>query len=65
MPRYNRVLVKLSGEALAGDGGSGVDPASLARVADEVLSVRDLGVEVAVVVGGGRSEEHTSELQSH
>ena len=53
MPRYQRVLVKLSGEALAGDGGSGVDPASLARVADEVLSVRDLGVEVAVVVGGG------------
>jgi len=53
VPRYQRVLVKLSGEALAGDGGSGVDPASLARVADEVLSVRDLGVEVAVVVGGG------------
>ncbi|MBV9449757.1 MAG: UMP kinase [Streptosporangiaceae bacterium] len=53
MPRYNRVLVKLSGEALAGSGGSGVDPASLARVADEVLSVRNLGVQVAVVVGGG------------
>jgi uridylate kinase len=53
VPRYNRVLVKLSGEALAGSQGSGVDPASLARVADEVLSVRDLGVEVAVVVGGG------------
>jgi uridylate kinase len=53
VPRYNRVLVKLSGEALAGTAGSGVDPASLARVADEVLSVRDLGVQVAVVVGGG------------
>src|SRR5215469_8592572 len=53
MPRYNRVLVKLSGEALAGPAGSGVDPASLARVAQEVLSVRNLGVEVAVVVGGG------------
>jgi uridylate kinase len=53
VPRYNRVLVKLSGEALAGSAGSGVDPASLARVADEVLSVRDLGVQVAVVVGGG------------
>ena len=53
MPRYNRVVVKLSGEALAGPAGSGVDPASLARVADEVLSVRDLGVQVAVVVGGG------------
>ncbi len=53
MPRYSRVVVKLSGEALAGSAGSGVDPASLARVAEEVLSVHDLGVQVAVVVGGG------------
>jgi len=47
------VVVKLSGEALSGTSGTGVDPASLARVADEVLSVHDLGVQVAVVVGGG------------
>ena len=53
MPRYSRVVVKLSGEALAGAGGTGVDPANLARVADEVLSVHNLGVQVAVVVGGG------------
>ena len=53
VPRYRRVLVKLSGEALAGAGSSGVDPASLSRVAEEVLSVHDLGVQVAVVVGGG------------
>ena len=53
MPRYRRVVVKLSGEALAGAAGTGADPASLARVADEVLSVHELGVEVAVVVGGG------------
>src|SRR5215472_5177932 len=53
MRRYDRVVVKLSGEALAGIAGSGADPASLARVADEVLSVHDLGVQVAVVVGGG------------
>jgi uridylate kinase len=46
-------VVKLSGEALAGPAGTGADPASLARVADEVLSVHELGVEVAVVVGGG------------
>jgi uridylate kinase len=51
--RYHRVVVKLSGEALAGEAASGADPASLARVADEVLSVRELGVQVAVVVGGG------------
>ena len=53
MPRYRRVVVKLSGEALAGAAGTGADPASLARVADEVLSVHELGVQVAVVVGGG------------
>src|SRR6185437_12196550 len=53
LPRYQRVVVKLSGEALSGAAGTGVDPASLARVADEVLSVHNLGVQVAVVVGGG------------
>jgi uridylate kinase len=53
VPRYRRVVVKLSGEALAGASGTGADPASLARVADEVLSLRQIGVQVAVVVGGG------------
>ena len=53
MPRYRRVVVKLSGEALAGPSGAGADPASLARVADEVLSLHQIGVQVAVVVGGG------------
>jgi uridylate kinase len=51
--RYQRVVVKLSGEALAGPAGHGVDPASLAHVAREILGVRDLGVQIAVVVGGG------------
>ena len=53
LARYRRVVVKLSGEALAGPAGTGADPASLAVVADEVLSVHELGVQVAVVVGGG------------
>jgi uridylate kinase len=53
VPRYRRVVVKLSGEALAGTAGTGADPDSLARVADELLSVHDLGVQTAVVVGGG------------
>ncbi len=53
MPRYRRVVVKLSGEALAGAAGTGADPASLARVSDEVLSLHNIGVQVAVVVGGG------------
>jgi uridylate kinase len=47
------VVLKLSGEALAGSAGSGVDPASLAHVAREILAVHDLGVQIAVVVGGG------------
>jgi len=53
VPRYRRVVVKLSGEALAGPAGSGVDPASLAQIATEVLSLHEMGVQVAVVVGGG------------
>jgi uridylate kinase len=53
MLRYKRVVLKLSGEALAGPNGWGVDPGALAHLADEVLSVQQLGVEVAVVVGGG------------
>jgi uridylate kinase len=51
--RYRRVVVKLSGEALAGPAASGVDPSSLAQVTAEILSVHELGVQVAVVVGGG------------
>jgi uridylate kinase len=51
--RYSRVVLKVSGEALAGDGSWGVDPASLAHVAREVLAVCELGVQVALVVGGG------------
>jgi uridylate kinase len=51
--RYRRVVVKLSGEALSGAAGIGADPASLARVSGELLSLHEIGVEVAVVVGGG------------
>jgi uridylate kinase len=51
--RYSRVVVKLSGEALSGDAGTGVDPASLGRLAGELLKVHQLGVQLGVVVGGG------------
>lgn len=51
--RYRRVVLKLSGEALAAPDGGGVDPQALGHLADEVLAVHDLGVQVAVVVGGG------------
>lgn len=52
-PVYQRVLLKLSGEALLGTQGFGVDPVVAARIAEEVNEVRKLGVQVAIVVGGG------------
>jgi uridylate kinase len=52
-PVYRRVLLKLSGEALAGEQGYGLDPEVLARIAEEVRDVSALGTQVAVVIGGG------------
>jgi uridylate kinase len=52
-PAYKRVLLKLSGEALMGNEGYGISPAVLDYVATEVALTRELGVELAVVVGGG------------
>jgi uridylate kinase len=51
--RYRRVLLKISGEALMGDRGFGLDPDVVARVARDVRSVRDTGAEVCLVIGGG------------
>jgi uridylate kinase len=51
--RYHRILVKLSGGAIAGEGAWGFDPAALNHIADEVLSIHGLGIQVSVVVGGG------------
>ncbi|MGB5246300.1 MAG: UMP kinase [Woeseia sp.] len=50
---YRRVLLKLSGEALMGDVDYGIDPKVIRRIAREIAEVRELGVEVAVVIGGG------------
>jgi uridylate kinase len=52
-PVYRRVVLKLSGEALAGSVGYGIDPPVLQRIATEIREVVDLGVEMAVVIGGG------------
>ena len=52
-PVFRRVLLKLSGEALMGSQGHGIDPEMVDGLAREVVEVRDLGVEVALVVGGG------------
>ncbi len=51
--KYKRVLLKLSGEALAGDAKTGIDPAILNQVVDEICEIAEMGVEVAVVVGAG------------
>ena len=51
--RYRRILVKLSGEALMSDADYGIDPVFLRRLAAEIRAVRELGVEVAIVIGGG------------
>ncbi len=50
---YKRVLIKLSGEALAGEKGSGIDEAVLGQVVSQIKAVSELGVEIGIIVGGG------------
>ncbi len=52
-PRFRRILLKLSGEALLGDEDYGIDPRIIARIASEIAEVTRNGVEIAVVIGGG------------
>lgn len=60
--RYGRVLLKLSGEVLAPEGGRGIDPMSLERVGTEVLDAVETGVELGLVIGGGNIfRGHTAE----
>lgn len=51
--RYKRIMLKLSGEALVGQGTFGINPEVIGRVAREIKEVSDLGIEVAIVIGGG------------
>lgn len=51
--KYKRILLKLSGEALMGEKKYGIDPARLQQYADEIKKVKDMGVEIAIVIGGG------------
>ena len=51
--KYKRVLLKLSGEAMAGEKGQGIDPATVNAIAAEIKEVYELGVEIAIVIGGG------------
>jgi uridylate kinase len=52
-PAYRRIVLKLSGEALAGSQGYGLDPSVLVRIGAEVREVTELGVQLAIVIGGG------------
>ena len=50
---YNRILLKISGEALKGDTAFGIDPQTVKRIANQIKEAHDLGVEIGIVVGGG------------
>jgi uridylate kinase len=52
-PKYKRILLKLSGEALMGGRRTGIDPETLAGIADEIVAVQKAGVQIAIVIGGG------------
>ena len=52
-PKYKRILIKLSGEALAGERGVGIDIKTVQSMAQEIKEVHELGIEIALVIGGG------------
>ncbi len=52
-PKYKRVVIKLSGEALAGEQGFGLDETIISRVVDQLVKVKEMGVEIGIIIGGG------------
>ena len=63
--RFKRVVIKLSGEALACENGAGIDHAKLSRVCDQIVEVKNLGAQVGIVIGGGnfwRGRQADSEM---
>src|SRR5947207_14507365 len=54
-PAYQRILLKLSGEALMGDQSYGIDPAIATQIAREIGEIQEMGVQTAVVIGGGNN----------
>ena len=63
-PKYKRILLKLSGESLMGDKNFGLDPAVLTRYAGDVKEIAGLGVEVAIVIGGGNIYRGMNEAET-
>lgn len=64
LPKYNRILLKLSGESLMGDRAFGIDPKMLDFYAADIKAVTDLGVQVAVVIGGGNIYRGMNEAET-
>jgi uridylate kinase len=64
LPKYKRILLKLSGESLMGDKSFGLDPAVISQYAMEVKSVTELGVQVAIVIGGGNIYRGMNEAET-
>jgi uridylate kinase len=53
MPKYKRILLKLSGESLAGEAGHGIDPFRLKEYVEQIKEIANMGVEIGIVIGGG------------
>ncbi|MCI1886620.1 MAG: UMP kinase, partial [Lacticaseibacillus rhamnosus] len=53
MVKYKRIILKISGEALAGEAGFGIKPPVIAKIAQQIKEVHELGVQIAIVCGGG------------
>jgi uridylate kinase len=64
LPKYNRVLLKLSGESLMGDRNFGIDPKMLDAYATDIKTITDIGVQVAVVIGGGNIYRGMNEAET-
>ncbi len=64
LPKYKRILLKLSGESLMGDSNYGIDPKVITQYAQDIKAVTDLGVQVAVVIGGGNIYRGMNEAET-
>lgn len=64
LPKFNRILLKLSGESLMGDRSFGLDPKMLEQYAADIKAVTDLGVQVAIVIGGGNIYRGMNEAET-
>jgi uridylate kinase len=64
LPKYKRILLKLSGESLMGDKNFGLDPGVISQYAQDIKSITDLGVQVAIVIGGGNIYRGMNEAET-